>query len=498
MKICKHTVKKYMLITLIPAAIFTLLFGIYRWNGEQVKIENQAQKVAMIHQKQIDQFISETITGLEVMALTLESNNVTSNELKKTLEKTGMEDPRYSGLYYLDANYNIITGTNDNVTQFNLSNKHYIKKMLHTRQTTVSEQLDTLTNNQKVVVIATPVYKEEELEGVFIALLRSDYIINIMKVLTPGMTIKFENTNGVPIFGTENIESIQTESEWVTVPLDRVPWNVATLKNDEASLLNTIIATTIFFFVVAAVFHLIFLLFYSISLKKQAERERLQNEAQKLELVGTLAASTAHEIRNPLTGIKGLVQLLSEKHNDKQDQFYFSVIEKEISRINQIVSEFLILGKPTMEDFEIMNLKDVVLELNPIIESEVNLVNVEYELNIKSKQLEVLGVRDQMKQVILNIIKNALESIEEEGKLSLELSEVNRQAVLTISDTGVGITEQDLEKIFEPFFTSKECGTGLGLVVCRRIIESFGGEINISSNLNKGTSVEISLPLAKE
>ncbi len=224
----------------------------------------------------------------------------------------------------------------------------------------------------------------------------------------------------------------------------------------------------------------------------------MQNEAQKLELVGTLAASTAHEIRNPLTGIKGLVQLLSEKHNDKQDQFYFSVIEKEISRINQIVSEFLILGKPTMEDFEIMNLKDVVLELNPIIESEVNLVNVEYELNIKSKQLEVLGVRDQMKQVILNIIKNALESIEEEGKLSLKLSEVNRQAVLTISDTGVGITEQDLEKIFEPFFTSKECGTGLGLVVCRRIIESFGGEINISSNLNKGTSVEISLPLAKE
>jgi two-component system, sporulation sensor kinase D len=223
----------------------------------------------------------------------------------------------------------------------------------------------------------------------------------------------------------------------------------------------------------------------------------MQNETQKLELVGTLAASTAHEIRNPLTGIKGLFQLLSEKYKDPKDQFYFSIVNKEIDRINEIVNEFLILGKPTIQKMEEIHLDQVINDLNPLIFSESNLFNVHYSYKINSEKIIVLATMDQLKQVILNITKNALESMSVGGQLIINLDKKDEEAILSIRDNGNGISEEDLKKIFTPFFTSKENGTGLGLVVCKRIIESFNGTIEIKSKINKGTEVIITLPLQK-
>lgn len=100
-----------------------------------------------------------------------------------------------------------------------------------------------------------------------------------------------------------------------------------------------------------------------------------------------------------------------------------------------------------------------------------------------------------MKQVILNITKNALEAMENGGTLTIKLKELNNRVSITVYDTGVGIPETELKKLFEPFYTSKSSGTGLGLVVCRRIIQSFNGEIYLSSVENKGTKVDIILPL---
>lgn len=148
-------------------------------------------------------------------------------------------------------------------------------------------------------------------------------------------------------------------------------------------------------------------------LKRQTKLERVQIEAQKLELIGTLAAGIAHEIRNPLTGIKGLVQLLSEKYQDQTDRFYFSVINKEIARINQIVSEFLILGKPTVQKMSYTDIRDIIVDLNPLIYSEANLYNVQYEYSLPDEPAILYCTVDQMKQVLLNLTKNALEAMKD-------------------------------------------------------------------------------------
>ena len=230
-------------------------------------------------------------------------------------------------------------------------------------------------------------------------------------------------------------------------------------------------------------------------LKRQTKLERMQQEAQKLELIGTLAASTAHEIRNPLTGIKGLVQLLNEKYHHPEDEFYFDVINKEIARINQIVSEFLILGKPTAQKIHTVDMREIIFDLSPLIRSEANLYSIEYELTLPEQEIWVRTNTDQMKQVLLNLTKNAFEAMSKGGQLSLTVLKGKENCYITIADTGPGITKEDLRLIFKPFFTSKEDGTGLGLVVCKRIIESFGGTIEVESESGFGTVVNITLPL---
>ena len=242
--------------------------------------------------------------------------------------------------------------------------------------------------------------------------------------------------------------------------------------------------------------HVFYLLLKYFLLKKQAREEKNQNEAQKLELVGTLAASTAHEIRNPLTGVKGLIQLLSEKYTAPEDHYYFDVIHKELDRINAIVSEFLILGKPTMQKLEVVNLTETIDELRPIIVSDGHLHHVDCVWCLPTEPVNVECVKDQMKQVVLNITKNAFESIDGKGTLEITLKKQDQACKIKITDNGKGIPQEELKKIFQPFYTSKETGTGLGLVVCKRIIHSFGGTIQVESQINTGTTFTIHLPLA--
>ena len=217
-----------------------------------------------------------------------------------------------------------------------------------------------------------------------------------------------------------------------------------------------------------------------------------------LELIGNLAASTAHEIRNPLTGIKGLVKLLSEEYHDKKAQSYFEVIQTEIDRINVIVSELLVLGKPTAHTLKKYNANTIVAEIVPIIHSEANFMNVELSVDYHTEELSISCVKDQLKQVILNLTKNSLQAMPYGGKLSISLDKQSDNCLITVIDNGVGMQKDQLNQAFKPFFTLKKDGSGLGLTVCKRIIDSYGGKISIKSIPNEGTEVVITLPLVME
>jgi two-component system, sporulation sensor kinase D len=171
------------------------------------------------------------------------------------------------------------------------------------------------------------------------------------------------------------------------------------------------------------------------------------------------------------------------------------VIEEEIKRINEIISEFLVLGKPTAETHSAHDVNHIMNELLPLVQSEANLYNVQFKLNIESESINISCSKDHIKQVILNLTKNALESMKNGGYLTITLSKEDNHCKISIRDTGIGISPELLGKIFDPFFTLKDTGTGLGLVVCRRITNMYHGDIYINSTINVGTEVHVVFPL---
>ncbi|MGN7398628.1 ATP-binding protein [Cytobacillus praedii] len=488
----------YIIIVIIPTLISLLYYFNKAIDLDNHERKEQARWVASIHQKSWDQFIAETVTSLDILAITAETVAQTPEKIEPLLLKTHWKDPRYGGIYLLNPNGTVITGSNSFLKDANLSENEYIKEINLTKDLIISDHQETLINGQKVIGIGKPVLdKKGQVVYILIAHLRVDYVQNIMKVLTPDTKLSVTNPTGAVIMdinidGTDELSKDRS----ISIPIDRVPWNikVEVPKRDMNELIKNAIMIII---QIIFAFHILFLFIKYLMLKRQAAKEKKENELQKLELVGTLAASTAHEIRNPLTGIKGLVQLLSEKYTNEQDQYYFSVINDEINRINEIVSEFLILGKPTAQKTEIMDLRKIIIDIEPLIISEANLNNIKYQSIIPDVPLLIDCTKDQLKQVLLNLTKNAFESMQAGGLLTVKLIELPNKCHIKVTDTGIGIPDEALEKIFQPFYTSKEFGTGLGLVVCKRIIQSFGGEIHLTSKVNKGTQVDIFLPIKK-
>lgn len=226
-------------------------------------------------------------------------------------------------------------------------------------------------------------------------------------------------------------------------------------------------------------------------LKKTQE---LLIKSDKLSAVGQLAAGVAHEIRNPLTALKGFLQLL--KTNSSKEQYYIEIMQNELQRIEFIVNEFLFVSKPQATHFVTSTLNTIIMSTVELLQPQALLSNIEIETEVDAGLPPVTCDENQIKQVFINIMKNAIESMSQGGNLRIhaELKGSGNQILVRFVDEGCGIAPERLPKLGEPFYSTKEKGTGLGLMVCYRIIEAHGGFMEISSKLTEGTIVEITLP----
>lgn len=229
-----------------------------------------------------------------------------------------------------------------------------------------------------------------------------------------------------------------------------------------------------------------------ISERKKAEEILLQSE--KLSIVGELAAGVAHEIRNPLTTIKGFIQLFKwENGADEINDLLLS----ELGRIETITSEMLTLGKPQAVQLHRMNLRELVENTLELLSPQAHLENIQFKLCAEDSTFFITGEKNQLKQVILNVLKNAIEAMPDGGNIHINLHKGEEgQCVLSVKDEGCGIPEEILPRLGEPFYTLKEKGTGLGLMICNKIIKQHQGSITYHSKAQQGTLVEIKLPMA--
>ncbi|MBM7578293.1 ATP-binding protein [Jeotgalibacillus terrae] len=220
---------------------------------------------------------------------------------------------------------------------------------------------------------------------------------------------------------------------------------------------------------------------------------RKANEHDTLKVVGQLAAGIAHEIRNPMTSLKGFIQLLEPNLREHQ-KMYFEVINSELKRVETIMTEFLMLAKPKKSVFSKINLKYVIQETIEIMKPQATLHDLEIMYETLDGECHVFGDANRLKQVFINLIKNAIEATPAKGNIQVGMSRKASGIMVSVSDSGCGIPKGKLEKLKEPFFTTKENGTGLGLPVSLNIIAEHHGTVDVKSELNKGTIFDICLP----
>lgn len=225
------------------------------------------------------------------------------------------------------------------------------------------------------------------------------------------------------------------------------------------------------------------------------KREEHLLRSEKLRVVGELASGMAHEIRNPLTTIKGFLQL--SKANGYYMQNWYDLIMLEIQRMSELTGEFLQFSKPHVADFKPQNLQDIIQRVVFLMESEATRLGHRLVISLELEPITVLMDGDKMVQLLLNLVKNAIEAMKQDGSVSIHLKANKTHTTIEVSDTGPGIEEEELDKIFHPFYTTKESGTGLGLSICHKIVQDHNGFMEVHSKLNEGTTFVITLPLAK-
>lgn len=230
--------------------------------------------------------------------------------------------------------------------------------------------------------------------------------------------------------------------------------------------------------------------------RRQDEERMIRSE--KLSVIGQLAAGVAHEIRNPLTALKGFTQLLRNKYIEQS--YYFDIMGTEIDRINLIVNEFMTLAKPHYNSFQFNDIERILQSVLSILETQAMLLGVEVDYQTQENLPKVYCNENQLKQVFLNVIKNAFEAMLEGGTVTISVRyEPSEQLIhIKIQDQGTGMPEDVMKRIGEPFLTTKEKGTGLGLMVSSRIIEEHRGTMHITSQPGEGTLIDIQLPLNRE
>lgn len=227
--------------------------------------------------------------------------------------------------------------------------------------------------------------------------------------------------------------------------------------------------------------------------------EEMLRSVEKLNVVSELAAGIAHEIRNPLTSLKGFVQLLRPSLENKKAHTYTNVMESELDRIDQIVTELLLLAKPQSTEFKEKNLRDLLEHVRTLMNTKAIMSNIEIVLNYRCETTCIYCVENQLKQVVINLLKNAIEAMPSGGEIELEAEDAGDDCIMIrVVDQGCGIPEENLPKLGEPFYTTKEQGTGLGLMISSKIIREHGGDMQFKSKKDEGTTVEITLPVSPQ
>lgn len=236
--------------------------------------------------------------------------------------------------------------------------------------------------------------------------------------------------------------------------------------------------------------------YYNTAIIDVSNQKRLEEEIQRLDrlnLIGEMAAGIAHEIRNPMTTVRGYLQLYGKRSSNPQEQEDIQLMLEELDRANAIITEFLGLGKNKNNKLVLKNVNTIVEAIYPLVQAEAVMVDQEIVLELFSGLPEVLIDGKEIRQVLLNLVSNALQSMES-GRVTIRTFMEEGDVVVAIADQGHGIPDEIRNKIGTPFFTTKDSGTGLGMAICYSIVQRHNAKLDFITGVS-GTTFFIRFPL---
>lgn len=231
------------------------------------------------------------------------------------------------------------------------------------------------------------------------------------------------------------------------------------------------------------------------------QQHALMGRVMKMEKIGVvshLAASIAHEVRNPLTTARGFMQLLGEmKDADERQKQYISIALQELMRADSIIRDYLTFAKPAPENMEELEINEEIEKSLQLIEPFASMNGVQLKKDINACSLK--GNRGLFQQVLINILKNGIEAMPNGGELTITCFQKDSTINITIKDEGIGMTEEQKNRLGEPYFSAKDGkGTGLGMMVVYRIVETMKGKVSVTSEHGQGTVVRLLFPTINE
>jgi two-component system, sporulation sensor kinase B len=227
-------------------------------------------------------------------------------------------------------------------------------------------------------------------------------------------------------------------------------------------------------------------------------REKIM-KTEKIEAISQMSAAISHEVRNPLTAVRGFLQLLKEKDiEEKKRMEFIEIALLEIMRAEEIINDYLTFAKPSLDHLDEINVANNLKQAISIIKALANMNSIEIVTTF-SPNLYVLGDHQRLKQCIVNILKNGAEAMPQGGTLTIHCFEKQSEAYITIKDTGIGMTKEQIDRLGEPYYSTKGSnGTGLGMMVSHGIIRAMNGKIFTESEVGKGTTFTIIFPLKRK
>lgn len=516
-----------VLFITVPLGItgYSLIYqGFHKEQQAEIEKNNQVANHAASY---LNEYLSGYEVALQAFATTPSIINEEREETKRMLQDFDLIRPEPSLLWVANSRGELVAKHPDEYMDKNIRQRDFFQESMKGNNFVGGPYTGAVTGIE-IIVISVPFYRDGQVAGVVgvsIPLTELQKELGVIQVDDPGYLVLL-NLKG-DILSHPNLEEYrktysfqesplyedllikESESGYFDktaneperrmhsfVKLKEAPWVVVAvqpLEKFELKLHQTL-ARNVLALLIIGMF-LGFLIHYILLLRDMNNAEKMR-QREKLAVVGELAAGVAHEIRNPLTSIKGFVQLIDSKKGMEIPPFYIETILDELDRIEQIVGEMVVLAKPAQEEKSQVDFSTLLHDTLNLMSPQASMQNIMLRLEIEPGLPFVMGVRNQLKQVMINLIKNSIEALEEnKGEIIITATYDAEHIFISVADNGKGIESKVLSKLGTPFFSTKDSGTGLGLMISYRIIQNHEGEIKVESKPGVGTEFRIILPV---